>query len=49
MNFRKVPTRSFQGNFYSLAGPFFINSSGLHLSYQVSIKTNPSEHRSQVK
>ena len=30
MNFRKVPTRSFQGIFYSLAGLFLINDSGLH-------------------
>jgi hypothetical protein len=44
-----VPTKSFQEKFYSLAGPFLINGSGLHWSYQVSIKTNPSEHRSQVK
>jgi hypothetical protein len=43
MNFRKVPTKSFQGNFCSLADPFFINGSGLHWSYQVLITTKSPE------
>jgi len=49
MNFRKVPPQSFQGNFYSLAGPFPIDGPGLHWSYQELIKTKPPERRNQVK
>ena len=49
MNFRKVPTRSFQENFYSLAGPFLINGPGLHWSYHLTISTKPPKHRNQGK
>jgi hypothetical protein len=40
MNLRKVPTRSFQRNFHSLASPFLINGSGLNWSVKAHYPQN---------